>query len=337
MEDEELQPWEDGYVEAQDEEEGIALPDSPEALAAMLAAARAEGETSGRGAVEADFNKRRSDLDRSRNQLLSAIRENGLDITEGGKLAPVDPQRAFALIAGAAGQATREEAPAPSLDDLDVYDGAKLREQVTTLLAQAEQRAEERATKAAAAQFQQLAGITLQMQQPNVERAIAEQFADLGLDGLHETPEFREWFRAQSAQCGPEQLASPQWMASLASAAIPFLPAEVKVAVREKAAVARESETATRNRQDAAAARTQLGSSGAARTDPRATGTTRMATVDTVGDWVDQALAGDPRYDDFQRNLNRAHAAPDLADGTSAVQGLITNHAKAKQTAGARR
>lgn len=304
----EREPWEtDEEEEEETSTETTELPTDAASLQALLAKTREEAEAAAAARVRAEeeekFNKRRSDLDRSKNQLLENLRANGLDVTEGGKIAPVDPQKAMALFMGTPKAEEKAED-----EPFDLYNPDNFQRQLAARDERLRQQTIKDVTAAIAPQLQALSGVALQSQQGNVNKAIAEALAEVGYEGMEETPEFKDFLTSQlQGVSDPVSLSNPQWMAQLALTAIPAMTPTVKQSVREKAEQKRSRERAAAERRENEEARRQMNPSGSSTVRTYAgaeAGGSRK--YDRAYDIVKEALGDTGNYDD---DINKALAA----------------------------
>lgn len=305
----EREPWED---EAEEEEtastETAELPTDAASLQALLAKTREEAELAAATRVRAEeeekFNKRRSDLDRSKNQILEAVRAAGLDITSDNKLATVDRAKLAELVVGGAVQSQEKVEEEP----FDLYNPENFQRQLAARDERLRQQTIKDVTAAIAPQLQALSGVALQSQQGNVNKAISEAFAEVGYEGMEETPEFKDFIASQlQGVSDPVSLSNPQWMAQLALTALPAMTPTVKQAVREKAEQRRSKEKSAAERREAEEARRQMNPSGSSTVRTYAgneAGGSRK--YDRAYDIVKDALGDMDSYDD---DANKALAA----------------------------
>lgn len=309
MDEEEVtgEPWDDDTEEV----DAPALPDTREDFEARLTAEREKAASEARAQAEAEFNKRRSDLDRSKNELLSNLRELGLDRTEGGKIGVTDPAKAMALLVGA--QPAKAEATDEPL-------GNPWDEGYTEKLAAKIARDFEAKLEANNKQWEQkvqsLTGMTLQTQQPAVEQAVAKTFERIGLAGMQDEPEFKQFMAEALNQPGydPMALANPQYMSQLAATAVPLLPDEVIDRVKARVEKRRSEEAALESRQSARREYTQMQSSNGTRMTSERGGRPSSAELDLAGQLLEAAYTDDSGaivhsgYSKDDRDLNLAIA-----------------------------
>jgi hypothetical protein len=294
----EREPWETDDDE--EEEDSTASAETEE----IDWKARAEEAEAKAAQAKAEFEQRRSDLDRSKTRILEAVRSSGLAITEDGKLATVDPTKVAGLITGVPSQAKETKGSEPIKWDL--YNTENFDQQLAENNRRVREETIAEVQKAFGPQLQALAGITLQSQQPAVQKSIADAFSEVGYEGMQDTPEFKEFLTQQTQQMDPVSLSDPEWMAQLALTALPKMSPTVKATVREKAEQKRSREKAAAERRENEEQRRQMNPSGS---DPIRTYAGSGAggrKYDKSYDIAKQALSDLPGYDD---DLNKALAA----------------------------
>ena len=326
MADEELESWEDGYVDPGETAVEVETPESytPEeyqtALAAAVDAARAEESAR----LTADFDKRRSDLDRRKNVLLTDLRSKGFDATEEGVLVPANPQKALQTIFG-----MQPEVPAASGNE-DEFDwwGATQAERDAYLDRRSDARYEAR-EKALEERINKQLGTLSSLQdhvlRPQQMQTVADFTAELGVEGLENNETFQQYFQGYLSQLSPEQRILESGIQTAASAAFGQLGPEGRAEARKAAETKRAEAAKQAERDKQRNALGQYAPSGTRTATQRETPGQQDDVMTSATSLLREArkLAGG-----FDEEFHRASMAPDLADGRSAVEALQEKRAR---------